>query len=46
MRHLQFPFCYLATDKDIALVEKCKKGRHGIYRNEGIVRRSDHELCG
>ena len=22
---IQFPFCYLATDKDIAIVENCKK---------------------
>ena len=27
---LQFPFCYLATDKDIALVEKCKKADMGF----------------
>lgn len=22
---IQFPFCYLATDKDIAIVENCKR---------------------
>jgi len=27
---LQFPFCYLATDKDIALVEKCKKADSSV----------------
>ena len=26
---LQFPFCYLATDKDIELVEKCRKALSG-----------------
>ena len=27
---LQFPFCYLATEKDIALVEACKKANMGF----------------
>lgn len=27
---LQFPFCYLATDKDIELVEKCRKANMGF----------------
>lgn len=27
---LQFPFCYLATEKDIEIVEKCKKANMGF----------------
>lgn len=27
---IQFPFCYLATDKDIAIVENCKKNNLGF----------------
>ena len=36
---LQFPFCYLATDKDIELVEQ--EGRYEIYRHEGFIGRLD-----
>ena len=40
---LQFPFCYLATEEDKRLVDLQGSG-HGIHRNEGTLRRSDHEL--
>ena len=33
---LQFPFCYLATDKDIALVEKCKKANMGFIAMKAL----------
>ena len=41
---LQFPFCYLATDKDIALVNLCKEKR-GLHLHEGPFRRAYHQLC-
>lgn len=33
---LQFPFCYLATDKDIALVELCKEKNMGFIAMKGM----------
>ena len=33
---LQFPFCYLATDKDIAIVENCKKNNLGFIAMKGL----------
>lgn len=33
---LQFPFCYLCTDKDIELVEKCKKQNMGFIAMKGL----------
>ncbi len=33
---LQFPFCYLATQKDIALVEKCKKAGMGFIAMKAL----------
>ncbi len=33
---LQFPFCYLATDKDIELVEKCKKANMGFIAMKAL----------
>ncbi len=33
---LQFPFSYLATDRDIALVEKCKKNNVGFIAMKGL----------
>ena len=33
---LQFPFCYLATDKDIALVEKCKEANMGFIAMKAL----------
>ena len=33
---LQFPFSYLATDQDIALVEKCKKNNVGFIAMKGL----------
>lgn len=33
---LQFPFCYLATEKDIALVEKCKKANMGFIAMKAL----------
>ena len=33
---LQFPFSYLATDKDIELVEKCKKADVGFVAMKGL----------
>lgn len=33
---LQFPFCYLATDKDIALVEACKKAGMGFIAMKAL----------
>lgn len=33
---LQFPFCYLATDKDIELVEKCRKSRMGFIAMKAL----------
>ncbi len=33
---IQFPFCYLATDKDIAIVENCKKNNLGFIATKGL----------
>jgi len=33
---LQFPFCYLATEKDIALVEKCKAAGMGFIAMKAL----------
>ncbi len=33
---LQFPFCYLATDKDIALVNLCKEKNVGFISMKGL----------
>lgn len=33
---LQFPFCYLATDKDIALVELCREMNVGFIAMKGL----------
>jgi len=33
---LQFPFCYLATDKDIALVKLCKEMNVGFVAMKGL----------
>lgn len=33
---LQFPFCYLATDKDIELVEKCRKANMGFIAMKAL----------
>ena len=33
---LQFPFSYLATERDIALVEKCKKNNVGFIAMKGL----------
>lgn len=33
---LQFPFCYLATDKDIELVEKCKDAGMGFIAMKAL----------
>lgn len=33
---LQFPFCYLATEKDIALVEKCKEKDMGFVAMKAL----------
>ena len=33
---LQFPFCYLATDKDIALVEACKEAGMGFIAMKAL----------
>ena len=33
---LQFPFCYLATDKDIELVEKCKTANMGFIAMKAL----------
>ena len=33
---LQFPFCYLATEKDIELVEKCKKANMGFIAMKAL----------
>jgi predicted aldo/keto reductase-like oxidoreductase len=33
---LQFPFCYLATDRDIELVEKCKKADMGFIAMKAL----------
>ena len=42
---LQFPFCYLATEKDIALVELCKENNVGFIAMKalsgGLITRSD-----
>ena len=38
---LQFPFCYLATEKDLDLVELCKKQNMGFISMKGL---SDHVL--
>ena len=33
---LQFPFCYLASDKDIALVELCRENNVGFISMKGL----------
>ena len=33
---LQFPFCYLATEKDIELVEKCKQAGMGFIAMKAL----------
>lgn len=33
---IQFPFCYLATDKDIAIVENCKTNNLGFIAMKGL----------
>lgn len=33
---IQFPFCYIATDKDIAIVENCKKNNLGFIAMKGL----------
>lgn len=33
---LQFPFCYLATDAELALVEKCKKANMGFIAMKAL----------
>jgi predicted aldo/keto reductase-like oxidoreductase len=33
---LQFPFCYLASDKDMALVEKCKAANMGFIAMKAL----------
>ena len=33
---LQFPFCYLATDKDLELVEKCRKADMGFIAMKAL----------
>ena len=33
---LQFPFCYLATDKDIELVDKCRKADMGFIAMKAL----------
>ena len=33
---LQFPFCYLATEKDIALVEKCQRAGMGFIAMKAL----------
>ena len=33
---LQFPFCYLATDKELGLVEDCKKADMGFIAMKGL----------
>ena len=33
---LQFPFCYLATEEDIALVRKCKEKNMGFISMKGL----------
>ncbi len=42
---LQFPFCYLATEKDIELVEKCKQAGMGFIAMKalsgGLINNSD-----
>ena len=41
---LQFPFCYLATDRDIALVEPVQGEGRGVHLHEGAVRGASHQL--
>ena len=38
---LQFPFCYLATEKDLELVKKVQRSGYGLYRDEGTFRWTD-----
>ena len=33
---LQFPFCYLATDKDLELVQDCKKAGMGFIAMKAL----------
>ena len=33
---LQFPFCYLATEKDIELVKKCKEADMGFIAMKAL----------
>ena len=44
---IQFPFCYLATDKDIAIVENCKKNNstlhlYGLLSDGGVHSHNTH----
>ena len=41
---MQFPFCYLATDRDIALVNLCKENNVGFISMKGPLRRADYQL--
>ena len=43
---LQFPFCYLATEKDLALVRQCKEKNIGFIAMKALSGGNDHQLCG
>ena len=40
---LQFPFSYLASERDIALVEKMPEKKRWLHCNEGLIRRSPYK---
>ncbi len=40
---LQFPFSYLSSDKEISLVETCRKKQCLVYCNERLGRRTYHQ---
>lgn len=46
---LQFPFCYLATDKDLELVQDCKKAGMGFIAMKalsgGLINNSAAGIC-
>ncbi len=42
---LQYPLSYLSSEKELELVEKCKKARHGVHCHEGIIRGPDYGFC-
>ena len=43
---LQFPFCYLATDRGESTGTGMQREKYRLYRNESALGRADHKLRG